>query len=161
MFLRTSNIKSGPSNSHWMDTLGSQAGSTISETHIYVASKNQQHTVELTPDHADLPSWLNFGTSESHCCVAINGSATCDLSEAIKNRKIAIQITPDGHTLLPAQLNNLGFPYSRRFECTGDLEDIFEAIRNQRAIQLTPDGHADLPGWLGNFRIVSMHGRPG
>ena len=39
-----------------------------------------------------------------------------------------------------------GTTLRRRFERTGDLADIANAISaNQRAVQLTPDGHADMP----------------
>ena len=39
-----------------------------------------------------------------------------------------------------------------RFEWTGDLADIENAIyNNQRAVELTPPGHADLPARLRNL----------
>ena len=51
-------------------------------------------------------------------------------------------------------LNNLGISFRHRFERTGDLPDIFEAIKiQQRAVHLTPNGHAHLPRRLNNLGI--------
>lgn len=49
-------------------------------------------------------------------------------------------------------LNNLGISFLCRFERTGNLENLTNAIQNlHRAVQLTPDGHADLPARLNNL----------
>ena len=59
---------------------------------------------------------------------------------------------------MPALLNQLGNSFLHRFECTGDLQDISEAIRShQRAVQLTPDGHADLSSRLNNLGMSFSH----
>jgi len=53
---------------------------------------------------------------------------------------------------MPSRLSSLGGSILRRFECTGDLADVANAISaRQRAVQLTPDGHADMPSWLSNL----------
>ncbi|KAH6905616.1 CHAT domain-containing protein [Coprinopsis sp. MPI-PUGE-AT-0042] len=55
-------------------------------------------------------------------------------------------------------LNNLGISFKCRFEHTGDLSDIAEAISAQRrAVQLTPKGHANLPACLTNLGNSFMH----
>jgi hypothetical protein len=52
------------------------------------------------------------------------------------------------------RLNNLGISFQSRFEHTGDLTDISEAISfQQKAVQLTPEGHADMPAHLNNLGI--------
>ena len=46
----------------------------------------------------------------------------------------------------------LGASFLRRFERSGSLGDLSEAIKiQQRAVQLTPDGQVDLPSWLNNL----------
>ena len=63
----------------------------------------------------------------------------------IQTQQCAVHLTPKGHAELPARLNNLEISFQSRFQRTGYLPDISEAIQNQqRATQLTPDGHADL-----------------
>jgi hypothetical protein len=53
---------------------------------------------------------------------------------------------------MPNWLNNLGNSFQSRFEHTGDLADISDAISyQQKAVHLTPEGHADMPGWLNNL----------
>ena len=68
------------------------------------------------------------------------------------------ELTPvaDADTL--ARLNNLGISFLTRFERTGDLNDISQAIENQQhAIRLTPDGHADKPAIYNNLGISFFH----
>ncbi|KAF6744540.1 CHAT domain-containing protein [Ephemerocybe angulata] len=46
-------------------------------------------------------------------------------------------------------LNDLGNSFTCRFERTGELSDITEAIEaHKKSVELTPHGHADLPGRL-------------
>jgi len=53
---------------------------------------------------------------------------------------------------MPSRLNNLGNSLLGRFERTGDLADVANAISAlQSAVQLTPNGHADKPSWLNNL----------
>jgi len=53
---------------------------------------------------------------------------------------------------MPGYLTNLGNSFQCRFECTGELPGIDEAVSvQQRAVQLTPDGHADMPKCLNNL----------
>jgi len=50
------------------------------------------------------------------------------------------------------QLNNLGISFESRFEHTGNLSDLSEAISNeQEAVALTPDDDPDMPMWLNNL----------
>ena len=51
-------------------------------------------------------------------------------------------------------LNNLGNSHLRRFEHTGDLQDIDHAISLHRsAVESTPSGHTDLPSQLNNLGV--------
>jgi len=53
---------------------------------------------------------------------------------------------------MPHRLSNLGNTFLCRFERTGDLTNISNAIlAYRRAVQLTPDGHADMPSRLSNL----------
>jgi len=85
------------------DTLGSQAGSTISETHIYVASKSatrrRTHSRSCrSPILAEQPP--NLGIS---LLCRFQGPATWVIFQRPSK---PTQMTPDGRTLLPAQLNS-------------------------------------------------------
>ncbi|KAF6743695.1 hypothetical protein DFP72DRAFT_1098346 [Ephemerocybe angulata] len=97
-----------------------------------------QKAVDLTPHgHADLPARLNNLADESRRIV-----------------QKALDFTPDGHVYLPAQLSNLGVSFACRFERTGELSDITDAIlAQQKAVGLTPQGHADLPAQLINLAL--------
>ena len=47
---------------------------------------------------------------------------------------------------MPGQLSGLGSAFQYRFECTGDLTDISDAISyQQRAINLTPEAMQTCP----------------
>ena len=53
---------------------------------------------------------------------------------------------------MPGQLNNLGSSFQSRFDHTGDLADISDAISyKQKAVNLTPEGHAYMPILLNNL----------
>ena len=53
---------------------------------------------------------------------------------------------------LTSMFKNFGISFVCRFECTGDLVDIFDAISHQqRAVNLTPEGHAGMPSQLNNL----------
>lgn len=81
-----------------------------------------------------------------------------DISQAIQNLQLAIQLTPDDHADLPVRLSNLGTAFLRRFERTGDLDDISQAIKHQqRAIYLIPEGHSHLAGQLNNLGNELLH----
>jgi len=55
---------------------------------------------------------------------------------------------------MPMRLNNLGMSFQSRFEHTGDVSDLTEAISTkQRAVQLTPGGHPNMPICLSNLGI--------
>ncbi|KAH6877413.1 CHAT domain-containing protein [Coprinopsis sp. MPI-PUGE-AT-0042] len=84
---------------------------------------------------------------------------TGDLAdEAIPVLHRVVQLTPEGHTDLPAVLNNLGILLHCRFEHTGDLADITEAISVQhRAVQLTPKGHGHLATFFNNLGRSFRH----
>ena len=64
----------------------------------------------------------------------------------------AVHLAPEDHANMPSYLTNLGNAYLGRFECTGDVADVSDAISHQqRAVHLTPDGHAYMPGQLSNL----------
>jgi tetratricopeptide (TPR) repeat protein len=76
----------------------------------------------------------------------------------------AISVTPDDHPDLAAMLNNLGNHLGRRYERTGAMDDLEEAIRVARqAISVTPDDHPDLATWLHNLgtQLDSRYKRTG
>lgn len=65
-----------------------------------------------------------------------------DLSQAIKSRSRAVDMSPDSHPLKPTLLNNLANSLQRRYQRTGDARDLEQAAAHQtRAVALTPDGH--------------------
>ncbi|KAF8960835.1 CHAT domain-containing protein [Flammula alnicola] len=82
-----------------------------------------------------------------------------DITQAISHYESAVassavKSTPSGHADLPSWFNNLGSSYLRRFERTGDLQDIDHAIsHHQSAVKSTPSGHADLPSQFNNLGI--------
>ena len=89
-----------------------------------------------------------------------------DISAAIWYQERAVQLTPlaDEHGELPGLLSNLGNSLSSRFDKTGDMQNISDAIQHlQRAVQLTPDGDADFPLRLSNLgdALSSRFGRTG
>jgi tetratricopeptide (TPR) repeat protein len=64
----------------------------------------------------------------------------------------AVQLTPEDHPDLPVRLNSLGISFQCRFQRTGDLSDLSEAVSlHQRAVHLTPNSHRDLPVQLNNL----------
>ncbi|KAF6747008.1 TPR-like protein [Ephemerocybe angulata] len=107
-------------------------------TDISEAISIQQRAVQLTPQgHASLPAQLS----------SLGGS----LPVAFKERR-ALELTPTNHGDLPRQYNNLGAAFKSRFERTGELADITEAIKmQQKALELTPHGHANLAAYLNNL----------
>ena len=59
---------------------------------------------------------------------------------------------------MPGRLNNLGISFQCRFESTGDLADISDAISyKQRAVYLTPEGHANMSGRLNNLGSAFLY----
>jgi hypothetical protein len=63
-----------------------------------------------------------------------------------------IRLTPEGHAVKPGYLYNLGNSFLCRFERSGYLSDIDEAISfHKDAIRRTPEGHAEKPGYLNNL----------
>ncbi|KAF5320627.1 hypothetical protein D9611_013727 [Ephemerocybe angulata] len=66
----------------------------------------------------------------------------------------AIELTPEGDPRLLDYLTNLGISFASRFEQTGELSDITEAILvHQKAVKLTPPGHVDAPTRLNNLAM--------
>jgi hypothetical protein len=75
-----------------------------------------------------------------------------DLSKALSWHHKSVQLTPEGHPDMPAQLDNLGTSFLLHFKCTGDVTDISKVISCQKkAVQLTPEGHPKMPAWLNNL----------
>ncbi|KIM88292.1 hypothetical protein PILCRDRAFT_771082 [Piloderma croceum F 1598] len=70
-----------------------------------------EQAVHLTPDgHANKPGYL------------------IDVDKAISAHEQAVHLTPNGHVNKPMYLSNLGNCFLRRFERSGDLIDVDEAI---------------------------------
>ena len=79
-------------------------------------------------------------------------SEKVDLDKAIEVTQQAVDLTPEGHSDLPALLNNLGSHLSDRYYLTSDKVDLDKAIEvTQQAVDLTPKGHSDLPKRLNNL----------
>jgi tetratricopeptide (TPR) repeat protein len=67
---------------------------------------------------------------------------TTDLVEAIKNKQIAVVISPDNHTDKPNHLNDLVTAFQARFLRFGNVADIDRAILLENmAVNLAPDSH--------------------
>ncbi|KAF6765337.1 CHAT domain-containing protein [Ephemerocybe angulata] len=63
-------------------------------------------------------------------------------------------MTPQGHANLPSRLTNLGGMLCTRFQRSGELSDLTDAITlHQKGVKLTPRGHADLPAMLNNLGV--------
>ena len=72
--------------------------------------------------------------------------------EATSALQRAVLLTPNGHAVLRARLDNLAISFARRFEYTGNLPDISEAISLQRrALKLAPGADVDIPAHLNNL----------
>ncbi|KAF4447587.1 hypothetical protein F53441_8882 [Fusarium austroafricanum] len=71
----------------------------------------------------------------------------------IPRLEIAVSAIPEDHPDRAAHLNNLGNQLGRRYERTGDMRDLEEAIKAARqAIKITPNDHPDLASHLNNLR---------
>lgn len=74
------------------------------------------------------------------------GSDIRDLNEAIENGEEAVR---DRN---PSHYNNQGINLERRFQLTGNSEDLDRAIQYaQDSVRLTPENHRDLSGRLNNL----------
>ncbi|KAF5227665.1 hypothetical protein FAUST_11634 [Fusarium austroamericanum] len=76
----------------------------------------------------------------------------------------AIESTPDDHPNLAGRLNNLGNQLKSRYERTGEIKDLEEAIKMARkAIESTPNDHPDLATLLNNLgnRLSRRYERTG
>jgi tetratricopeptide (TPR) repeat protein len=63
-----------------------------------------------------------------------------------------VEFTPQDYPDLAGWLNNLGNMLGSRFERTGRMEDLKEAIRKaQQAVEFTPENHPDLAMYLNNL----------
>ena len=101
------------------------------------------------PDKADLLDNCGAGFYRN---VFDNTNRKEDLDNCILAYESAVHLTPQGHSDMPRQLNNLGNAFHCRFNLAGDLTDISEAISHlQRAVHFTPEGHAYMPGWLNDL----------
>ncbi|KAH0563243.1 hypothetical protein GP486_002188 [Trichoglossum hirsutum] len=92
---------------------------------------------------------------------------TKDLEEAIENGKHAVAETQEGNEAYAGRLNNLGVMLESRYERTGKMEDLEEAILIARqavdAVDVTPEDHPDLAGRLNNLgnKLESRYERTG
>ncbi len=74
------------------------------------------------------------------------------VGRAVDLLKQVIAATTEGDTDLPGHLSNLAAVLSIRFEQTGKMADLDEAVRvGQLAVKATPEGHADLAAMLSNL----------
>ncbi|KAF5340622.1 hypothetical protein D9611_007365 [Ephemerocybe angulata] len=65
---------------------------------------------------------------------------------------------PENHANFAGLLKHLGRAFKRRFERSGDLSDMAEAISVQRrAVELVAEGHSDLPGQLNTHGDTLLH----
>ncbi|TEB28294.1 hypothetical protein FA13DRAFT_1775971 [Coprinellus micaceus] len=122
-----------------------------------------QNALEITPESSvSLPGGLNnLGAFFRERCGTFDDAQ--DLDHAISAGKKAVSFTPVGDTSLPSRLialgrafmhrfGSLGDSFMRRFERTGELQDITQAISmGSQAVRLTPEGHASLPNTLHNL----------
>ncbi|PPQ95897.1 hypothetical protein CVT26_015584 [Gymnopilus dilepis] len=78
-----------------------------------------------------------------------------DIDAAIQHHQQGVTTDPSSSSSdekFPALLNQQAMLHVCRFDCTGELLDLSEAIQLcQRAAELTPDGDADKPAWLANL----------
>ncbi|KAF6745237.1 CHAT domain-containing protein, partial [Ephemerocybe angulata] len=76
-----------------------------------------------------------------------------DINWAISFQVEAVLIA-EGHPMLPTALSNLGISFRNRFDRTGDLRDISNALFAQRrAVELVPESNPALPRILNNLGI--------
>ncbi|PHH91989.1 hypothetical protein CDD83_9436 [Cordyceps sp. RAO-2017] len=76
-----------------------------------------------------------------------------DLEEAIAVARQVIKLT-DNHPVRPACLNNLGNKLERRYQRTGEVDALEQAILVARhAVSLTAEDHPDRAAWLTNCGV--------
>ncbi|KAF6756105.1 CHAT domain-containing protein [Ephemerocybe angulata] len=147
---------------------------------LVTAISKLRRAVERTPeDHPDMALRLSWLDHSLWLHFKRTGDLQ-DLDEAISMEHRALELTPEGHPDMPVRLANLaeqraldlipeGHPdmarrltnlsasMHSRFEHTGDLQDIAQAISmKQRALELTPEGHPDMAERLANLG-TSIH----
>ncbi|TEB21767.1 hypothetical protein FA13DRAFT_1716595 [Coprinellus micaceus] len=107
---------------------------------ITEAVSSQRKAVNMTPeDHPDLPTYLNN--------LSLCSFPGFDIGSAQSDR-----LYYGSGTKLPMDLNNLSLCLRLRFESTGDLEDIAQAVSVQRkAVSLTSEDHPSLPFFLNSL----------
>ncbi|KAF6746417.1 CHAT domain-containing protein [Ephemerocybe angulata] len=106
----------------------------------------------LKPSQCSRKQWISFPTVM--LTYPLYSTTLGVRSPVASNGRKALALTPQVHPNFPLQLNNLGNFFTRRFQQTGQLSDIAEAISAQReAIDLTPPGHASLSSYLNNLGI--------
>ncbi|KAF6750594.1 CHAT domain-containing protein [Ephemerocybe angulata] len=116
---------------------------------------------ERTPSLSDIDGAISTQRSGLvHLARFEHTGNVLDLKKAISNQEGALVLIPEGHTLLPPLLSNIGSMYLRLFQHTGDHSHINNAISiHQRVLKIAermPDGHADLHGFKGNLGASFM-----
>ncbi|KAF5324013.1 hypothetical protein D9611_008447 [Ephemerocybe angulata] len=116
---------------------------------------------ERTPSLSDIDGAISTQRSGVvHLARFEHTGNVLDLKKAISDQEGALVLIPEGHTLLPPLLSNIGSMYLRLFQHTGDHSHINNAISiHQRVLEIVermPDGHADLHGFKGNLGASFM-----
>ncbi|KAF8549859.1 hypothetical protein OG21DRAFT_1553074, partial [Imleria badia] len=96
--------------------------------------------------------------------VFITSGSSVISRDAITRHRDAVDLTPHGHPVKPAYLNNLGNAFRARFQHIGELNDLEDAIsrhwdagaimRYRDAVELIPHTHPDKPACLDNLGSV-------
>ncbi|KAF9533226.1 CHAT domain-containing protein [Crepidotus variabilis] len=126
---------------------------TRSISDISEAIEYQQKAVEITSgDHPDLARRLHILSTLFKQRFDAHPRYLSDVSYAIEHQQRAVLLTSEGNPTLPSQLEVLGNLFWTRFQQTGDLPNLFDALKqHQQIILLTPEGHPDLPRRLNNI----------
>jgi tetratricopeptide (TPR) repeat protein len=153
-----------------LNNLGSFLKSRYDRTGAFGDLQEAIHQVKVsvatTPvDHLDragrLSNLSNYLTSRYESTgtfedlqEAIRQAEAAVAATPIDHRKVenAVDATPEGHSDLASRLNNLSHKLEIRYERTGNIEDLEEAIRKaEQAIDMTPKGHPDMAGRMSNL----------
>ena len=113
--------------------------------------------LELSDDMPDKADHLNICGAGFFRNVLRNANRKENVDNCILTYESAVHLTP-GHSNMLDRLNIFGGLSFLRFQLTGDLTDISDAISHQqRAIHLTPDSHVDMPRRLNNLGNVIQY----
>ncbi|KZT02042.1 TPR-like protein [Laetiporus sulphureus 93-53] len=105
--------------------------------------------IRLTPcDHADLHLWHNNLAN----AYMLRAKGLSDFDNAVSHHQLALQLTSPGHRDRATRLNNAGVAHYRRYQLSGDQQDLLDAITMQsEAAHSTSDDDMDKSMWLMNL----------